>query len=112
MQWGRYDILAVWNGIAYINVADVLNSLAGIPDQIATDETMIQTLEDKTQSLGENKAETCVAVSPLFMKTDVTPQQLYAQEPPPPVNANAIVLNDTNAYIEFASGRSAIFDFT
>ena len=41
----------------YINVADALNSLAGIPDQIAADGTRIQVLEDKIQSLDENEAE-------------------------------------------------------
>ena len=46
------------------------------------------------------------------MKTDVTPQQLYAQEPPPPANANAIILNDANAYIEFSGGRVDVLDFT
>ena len=106
---GRYDLLEVWNGVAYVNVADALNSLAGIPDQIAADETRIQALEDKSQSLDENKAPRFVAVSPLYMKTDVTPQQLYATEPPPPVNANAIVLNGTNAYIEFSGGRADVF---
>ena len=68
VQGGRYDLWEVWDGAKYINVTAALNSLAGIPDQIATDETRIQTLEDKTQSLDENKADTFVVVSQLFMK--------------------------------------------
>ena len=104
-------MLEVWNGVAYINVADALNSLAGLPDQIASDEARIQTLEDKTQSLEDSKQDKFVAISPLFMKTDVTPQQLYAQEPPPPANANAIILNGANAYIEFSGGRVDVFGF-
>ena len=59
----------------------------------------------------DNKAEKFVDVSPLFMKTDVTPQQLYAQEPPPPADAHAIVLNGANAYIEFSGGRVDVFGF-
>ena len=35
---GRYDLLEVWNGTEYINVADALNLLAGVPDQIASDD--------------------------------------------------------------------------
>lgn len=46
------------------------------------------------------------------MKTNVSPQQLYAQEPPPPSNANAIVLNGANAYIEFSGGRVDVLDVT
>ena len=53
---GRYDLLEVWNGVAYINVADALNSLVVLPDQIASDEARIQTLEDKTQSLEDTKS--------------------------------------------------------
>lgn len=40
----RYDLLEVWNGVAYINVADALDSLVVLPDQIASDESRIQTL--------------------------------------------------------------------
>ena len=53
-----------------------------------------------------------IAITPLFMKTDVTPQQLYAQEPPPSANANAIILNGANAYIEFSGGRADVLEFT
>ena len=60
----RYDLLEVWNGVAYINVADALNSLVVLPDQIASDEARIQTLEDKTQSLEDNKAEQFIAIIP------------------------------------------------
>ena len=49
---------------------------------------------------------------PTVYETDVSPQQLYAQEPPPPSNANAIVLNGANAYIEFSGGRVDVLDFT
>ena len=76
--------MEVWDDAKYIIVADVLISLAGIPDQIAADETRIQALEDKTQSLDEHKAPRLVAVSPLFMKqmslhSNCTQQSLLRQ---------------------------------
>ena len=49
---GRYDLLEVWNGVAYINVADALSSLVGLPDQIAGDEARIDALEVKQGDFG------------------------------------------------------------
>ena len=109
---GRYDLLEVWNGVAYVNVADALNSLAGIPDQIAADETRIQALEDKSQSLDENKAPRFVAVSPLYMKTDVThsnctQQSLLRQLMPMRLFSMAQML-----ILSFQVGERMFLDFT
>ena len=60
----------------------------------------------------QEKADKFVAQSPLYLKTDATPNELYAAEPPPPITANAIVFNGTDAYIEFATGRADVMDFT
>ena len=109
---GRFDKLEVWDGTKYVNVATVLNALAGLPDLIAADETRIVALETKTETLDNTKADKCVAQSPLFLKSDVTPNELYATQPPPPITANAIVFNGTDAYIEFATGRVDVMDFT
>ena len=44
---GRFDLFEVWDGPKYINVAAALNALAGLPDQIADDESRIDALEEK-----------------------------------------------------------------
>ena len=49
---GRYDLLEVWDGTKYISVAAALNALAGLPDQIADDETRIDALEIKQGIFG------------------------------------------------------------
>ena len=49
---GRYDLLEVWDGTKYVNVAVALNALAGLPDQIADDETRIDALEIKQGIFG------------------------------------------------------------
>ena len=38
--------------------------------------------------------------------------ELYAEEPPPPIVANAIVFNGTDGYIEFAGGWGTVMDYT
>ena len=79
---GRYDVLEVWDGTRYVNVADMLETLAGLENQIEADEARIQALEAKVESLDEEKAPLFVAVEPLHLKTDVFPQQLYSDEVP------------------------------
>ena len=51
IQGGRYDLLQVWDGNKYVNVADQLNSLEGLEDQIEADEGRLQALEDKVAVL-------------------------------------------------------------
>ena len=109
---GRFDKLEIWDGVRYINVMTALNAVAGLPDQIADDEARIDALEAKQENLDNNKADKFVAQSPLYLKTDVTPNELYAAEPPPPITANAIVFNGTDAYIEFTTGRVDVMDYT
>ena len=109
---GEFDLLEVWDGSKYINVAAALNTLAGLPDRIADDETRIDALEAKQDILDNTKADKFVAQSPLFLKTDVTPNELYAVEPPPPITANAIVFNGTDGYFEFTTGRVDVMDYT
>ena len=60
----------------------------------------------------KDKADKFTAQVPLYLKTDVTPNELYAAEPPPPIVANAIVFNGTDGYIEFATGRVDVMDYT
>ena len=111
----KYDKLEVWDGTRYINVVTALNALAGLPDQIAGDEARIDALEVKQGDLDndiQEKADNFVAQSPLYLKTDVTPNELYAAEPPPPITANAIVFNGTDGYFEFATGRVDVMDYT
>ena len=89
----NFDLLEAWDGSKYINVATVLNALAGLPDLIAADETHIVALEDNTDNTNAYKY---VAQSRLFLKSDVTPNELYVEQPPPPVRANAIIFNGTD----------------
>ena len=97
---GRFDKLEVWDGAEYINVVVALNvalnPLEGLSNLVAADETRIVALETKTETLDNTKADKFVAQSPLFLKTDVTPNELYAVQPPPPITANAIVFNGTD----------------
>ena len=93
---GKYDRLEVWDGSRYIDVAEALIALAGMPELIAADDTRISALEAKQEILDNTKADKFVAQSPLFLKTDVTPNELYAEQPPPPITANAIVFNGTD----------------
>ena len=111
----KFDKLEVWDGVRYINVVTALNALAGLPDQIAGDEARIDALEVKQGDLDndiQEKADKFVAQSPLYLKTDVTPNELYAAEPPPPITANAIVFNGTDGYFEFTTGRVDVMDYT
>ena len=109
---GRFDVPEVWDVSKYIDVAEALGALAGVGNQIEVDEARIQALEDKLEALDGDKATKFVAISPLHLKTDVFPNELYAAQPPPPTTANAIQLNGSDAYIEFASGRVDVLDFT
>jgi hypothetical protein len=109
---GRFDKLEVWDGAKYVNVAVALNTLAGLSDLIAADDARITALETKQETLDNTKADKFVAQSPLFLKSDVTPNELYAAEPPPPISANAIVFNGTDGYFEFDSGRADVMDYT
>ena len=109
---GKFDKLEVWNGTEYVNIAVAMNTLAGLSDLVAADETRIVALETKTETLDNTKADKFVAQSPLFLKTDVTPNELYAVQPAPPITANAIVFNGTDAFIEFSAGRVDVMDFT
>ena len=109
---GRFDKLEVWDGAKYVNVAVALNTLAGLSDLIAADDARITALETKQETLDNTKADKFVAQSPLFLKTDVTPNELYAEQPPPPITANAIVFNGTDGCIEFDSGRVDVMDYT
>ena len=45
--YGKFDLLEVWDGATYINVAAALNATAGLPDQIADDEARIDALDVK-----------------------------------------------------------------
>ena len=67
------DVLEVWDGSKYLGVAEALNGLAGLPDHIEANEARIQALEDKAESLDQDKAQTFIDVPPLFLKTDVCP---------------------------------------
>ena len=49
---GRYDLLEVWDGTKYINVAEALSVVAGLPDRLADDETRIDALEIKQGIFG------------------------------------------------------------
>ena len=73
---GRFDKLEVWDGAEYINVVVALNvalnTLEGLSNLVAADETRIVALETKTETLDNTKADKFVAQSPLFLKTDVT----------------------------------------
>ena len=62
--------------------------------------------------MDNTKADKLVAQTQLFSNGDVSPSELYAAEPPPPIVANAIVFNGTDGYIEFAAGRADVMDFT
>ena len=108
---GRYDLLEVWDGTKYINVAEALSSLPGLENQIQVDQARIDALEAKVESLDEEKAPLFVAVEPLHLKTDVFPQQLYSEEVPSP-SATTIRLDGNGAYIEFSGGRVDVLDFT
>ena len=57
IQGGRYDLLQVWDGNKYVNIADQLESLEGLEDQIEADEIRLQELEEKVAAL-EAKLET------------------------------------------------------
>ena len=48
---GRYDVLEVWDGTQYVNVAEALGSLAGLEGQIEADEARLEALEDKVGAL-------------------------------------------------------------
>ena len=98
-------------GDKYINVTAALNVVAGLPDQIADDETRIDALEVKQGILGNTKADTFIAQVPLYLKIDVSPNELYVEEPPPPIVANAIVSMGLMA-ISFSAGRTDVMDFT
>ena len=80
---GRYDVLEVWDGSKYVNVAEALASLADLESQIESDESRLTALEatvadleDKLTALDQEKAPLFVSVPPLYLKTDVFPQQL------------------------------------
>ena len=49
---GRYDLLEVWDGTQYLNVAEALSAVVGLPDQLAEDETRIDALEIKQGIFG------------------------------------------------------------
>ena len=61
------------------------------------------------------KANKCVAQSFLFLNSDVTPIELYAEQTPQPVTATAIIFNATDAFMELYGGRgesAGVMDFT
>ena len=70
---GKFDLLQVWNGSEYINVADALSGLAGLENQVLADQARIDALEVKVAALDNEKAPLFVAVEPLHLKTDVFP---------------------------------------
>ena len=114
LQTARFDLLEVWDPLTsvYINVAEALNQLAPLEDQIAADDARIQALEDKTESLDERKADKFVAIAPLSLDEGVFPNELSQEEGPAPASATAIRLNGVDAYIEFSEGRTDVLDFT
>ena len=70
---GKFDLLQVWDGSKYINVADMLSALPELEDQIEADEARLQVLEDKVaaleaklEDLGQVKAPLFIAVPPFF----------------------------------------------
>ena len=68
-------------------------------------ETQVVALETSTQTLDNTKAAKLVGHTPLFHKKDAPPNELYAEQPPPPISANAIVFNGTDGYIDFLVGE-------
>ena len=70
---GKFDLLQVFDPEtnSYVNVADLLTSLANLEGQIQDDNTRIQALESKVESLDQEKAPLFVVVEPLHLKTDV-----------------------------------------
>ena len=50
---GRFDLLEAWDGSKYFNVAAAINAVAGMPGQIADDDSRIDALEVKQGISGQ-----------------------------------------------------------
>ena len=114
LQAARFDDLEVWDPRVslYINVVEALEDLEGrIGSQIESEDARITALEDKSQSLSENKADKFVAIAPLSLDVGTFPNELSFSGGPTPASASAINLNGEDAYIEF-QGRTHVLDYT
>ena len=115
LQTARFDVLEVGDPVLsqYINVVSALEDLEQqIGGLIAADDNRIQALEDKVQSLDEQKAATFVAVDPLPLGEGAIPNELSQTEGPTPAGATAVRFSGVGAYIEFSDGRTDVLDFT
>ena len=89
VRGGCYDVLEVWDGDEYVNVANMLSNLADLEGHIELDEDRHQTLEDevatlkdKVATLTEEEVPKLIASSPLHSKTVVSPTRVVCSGTP------------------------------
>ena len=123
LQSARFDKCEVWDAEVngYIDVAlaleDLRQQIGSIPiaaeeERISALEAKVLALEDKSQTLSENKADKFVALDPLSLDEGVFPNELSQGGGPTPASASAIQFNGVDAYFSFPNGRGDLLDFT